>query len=99
MKNINDLVANRASKPVEKTKARCRRDELVDAFLAKLNPDRVAAGYQPYTPGVVLGKIKRAGYQTDTDDLHTLYRQCESAHSFGKLFSYLMKNSVDSRSA
>ena len=71
---------------------RSERDELLDAFLSRLNPDRLKDGYQPYTHAHLAKKLKAAGY-TDAD-YYGLFNSCERARSFGRLFAHLTKPKV-----
>ena len=73
----------------EPTNARCRRDLIIEDFLSRLNPSREEAGYRPYTATWLIGRIAKSGRRTDEESLHALYRECEKARSFGRLFSAL----------
>lgn len=87
MKSISQSIQQRPT--IEPTKARCRRDLIVEDFLSRLNPSRQEAGYRPYTATWLLGRIAKSGRRTDEESLHALYRECEKARSFGRLFSAL----------
>lgn len=65
------------------------RGELLDKFLARLNPDREASGYKPYTHArvsLMLQHIKAI------DELDAFYKQCEqSGIPFGAFFHWSLK--------
>jgi len=72
---------------VEKNRT-TERGEMLEMFLDKLNPARIADGYKPYT-------IKRIAVllaHIPTDDLYAFYRQCETSDlPFGAKFHYELK--------
>lgn len=90
MEKLSELIQQNIQRP---TTARCERDTLIDDFLARLNPSRKAAGYEPFSASRVLGDIKRAKGNADTETLRNLYKQCAQARNFGKLYTYLVKPS------
>jgi hypothetical protein len=65
------------------------RGDVLDMFLSRLNPDRVAKGFKPLTHSrlsVMLAHIK------ETDDLHAFYRQCDQAGiPFSAFFHWSLK--------
>lgn len=65
-----------------------QRGEILDKFLAKLNPSREASGYKPFTHArlsVMLAHIQ-------TEDLHAFYRQCETTNiPFSAFFFWSLK--------
>ena len=76
---------------VKGTKGSNYSDQL-DQFLDRLNPSRVSAGYKPYTHSRIGRMLKLAGYKAG--DLHRLYKECDQANSFSKLFHWKMKQRV-----
>ena len=71
---------------------RSERDELLNMFCDRLNPDRVKDGYQPYSPSRLAKILKDAGFKQF--DWLPLYKSCDRARSFGRLFSHLTKTKV-----
>ena len=65
-------------------------DVQLDAFLAQLNPGRLADGYQPYTHARLAALLSKAGIR-DANSAYVFYRRCEQGNSFSRLFSYLIK--------
>jgi hypothetical protein len=65
------------------------RGDILDRFLERLNPSRVAAGYKPYTHArlsLMLQHIKGA------DELHAFYEQCDKAGiPFSAYFHWALK--------
>ena len=55
MQNINSLLKN-PTRPAKKKRA-SERGDLMDFFLANLNPERVKGGYKPLTPGYLSFKL------------------------------------------
>jgi hypothetical protein len=74
---------------------RCERDELLDKFLSKLNPPRVADGYPPLTHSRLARLLKASDHAES--DWHAFYKLCDGAESFSKLFWYLVKLSTAAR--
>lgn len=64
------------------------RGEMLDEFLARLNPSREAKGYKPFS-------IKRLAMMLShvpTEDLHAFYKQCDQAGiPFGAYFHWSLK--------
>jgi len=76
---------DRFQKPT--TKANSERAEMLEKFLTKMNPDRIASGYKPITPariGVMLAHVP-------TSDLFPFFKECEQAKSFGALFHWKLR--------
>lgn len=65
-------------------------EEQLDNFLKKLNPDRTASGFLPYTHARLARLLKKAGI-SDSAGAYLFYRQCETGRSFSRLFAYLTK--------
>ena len=65
-----------------------QRGELLDKFLAKLNPTRVADGYKPLTHS----RISKSLAHIPTEDLHAFYQQCEKSNiPFSAYFFWSLK--------
>jgi hypothetical protein len=79
-------ILDRYAKPVAHG-PRHEREEMLDMFLARLNPSRVKEGYEPLDHAA-LGTIFTG---VPTADLFPFYRTCETAKSFGGMFWYLVK--------
>jgi hypothetical protein len=71
------------------------RGEVLDMFLNRLNPSRVAAGYKPLSHSrlaVMLAHIKQV------DELHAFYRQCDQAGiPFSAFFHWSLKPTNQSK--
>lgn len=64
------------------------RGELLDKFLARLNPARKADGYREYSHARIAVMLSHI----PTDDLYAFYKQCEDAGiPFGAKFHYELK--------
>lgn len=63
------------------------RGELLDKFLERLNPPRVAAGFRKLSHGFLAKKLEGV----PTDDLYAFYKECERAHSFSRWFWYKLR--------
>jgi hypothetical protein len=79
-----DLPANYIEKfkPASQLKTnqpRSSRDELLDRFLDRLNPSRIADGYKPYSASHVAGILSRAG--VTTEGMFLFYQRCDSGQS------------------
>lgn len=70
-----------------KNQPRSEREELLDRFLAKLNPDRAKKGMDP----ISVGRLVKMFELVPTHDLHAIYKNCERGRSFGGLFWHIMK--------
>lgn len=65
-----------------------QRGDMLDKFLAKLNPSRIAAGYKPLTHARLSALISHI----PTEDLYAFYRQCEtSTLPFSAYFHWALK--------
>ena len=73
-----------AAAEIKTGEPRSNRDALVNDFLAKLNPDRIKKGMEPFSPARLQKMLKDAGYAEHT--WHALYKSCERARVFGALF-------------
>jgi hypothetical protein len=67
---------------------RTQREELLDKFLSKLNPDREKAGFPPYSHARLARMLKGM----TTQQLYILFRECDQARSFGGLLKWKLKN-------
>jgi hypothetical protein len=64
------------------------RGENLDKFLERLNRERDAEGYKPYT----IERVAVLLAHVPTDDLHAFYKQCEQAGiPFGAYFHWSLK--------
>lgn len=64
------------------------RGEMLDKFLARLNPGRVAGGYKPLTHA----RIGKMLAHIPTDDLYAFYQLCERSDlPFGAFFHWSLK--------
>ena len=70
-----------------KSAARSEREELLDRFLSRLNPDRAEAGLKPLAPSALATLLTGV----PTTDLYGFYKSCERARSFSRLFWHLLK--------
>jgi hypothetical protein len=70
--------------------------DTLDQFLTRLNPSRVQAGYEPLTHSQLGKKLSDADYTT-AHDAYRLYRACERANHFSKLFWYKLRPSSHDR--
>lgn len=87
---FNEILEKR--QPFElKANIRSERDELNQMFLAKLNPDRIKAGFKPLT--AVRLNMMFSDSQLKTSDLWAFYRECERAKHFSKYFYWALKGS------
>ncbi len=65
-----------------------QRGELLDKFLSRLNPSRIADGYKPLTHSRISGFLAHI----PTEDLHAFYQQCEKATiPFSAYFHWSLK--------
>lgn len=70
-----------------RSKATSERAELIEKFLSRLNPPRIADGFKPLTParlGAMLAHVP-------TEDLWPFYRSCEQANSFSRFFHWSLR--------
>lgn len=65
-------------------------EEILDRFLLQLNPGREQDGFKPYTHARLASILKKAGVN-DTSAAYLLFRRCQDANSFSRLFAYLTK--------
>jgi hypothetical protein len=63
------------------------RGELLDKFLARLNPPRVAGNFKPLSHG----RLSAILSHIPTDELYPFFRQCEGANSFSRFFWWSLK--------
>ena len=56
--------------------------DLLDQFLARLNPSRITDGYDPLTHASLATFLTKVL----TKDLYTFYKECDWAKNFSKLF-------------
>lgn len=86
---MRHLATNMARFQVVENNRGSARGDVLDRFLARLNPSRVAAGYKPYTHArlsLLLQHIKGA------DELEAFYKQCEKAGiPFSAFFHWSLK--------
>lgn len=75
---------------VQKNQPRNEREELLDRFLAKLNPDRLKKGMEEISHSRLAGMLEGRS----SSDIYGLYQSCDRARSFGGLFWHLMKPKV-----
>lgn len=66
---------------------RTEREELLDRFLARLNPARTEANLKPLSYAGLAAKLAKI----PTGDLHSFYQNCDRARSFSRLFWHLLK--------
>lgn len=65
------------------------RGEILDRFLERLNPSRVAAGYKPYTHARLSLMVQHI---KGNDELHAFYEQCDKAGiPFSAMFHWSLK--------
>lgn len=85
MKTINFAKKNFA---VVKNNHGSQRGELLDKFLSRLNPSRIADGYKPLTHS----RVSLLLAHIPTEDLHAFYQQCEEATiPFSAYFHWSLK--------
>lgn len=65
--------------------------DLVGRFTERINPDRISAGFKPYSYARVGMMLSGLTYAV----MEQLYIKCDKASSFGKTFNYLIKNHKD----
>lgn len=86
---MKPLASNMARFKVVKGNRGSARGEILDRFLARLNPSREAAGYKPYTHArlsLLVQHIKGA------DELEAFYKQCDTAGiPFSAYFHWSLK--------
>lgn len=72
---------------VEKNRG-SQRGEMLDKFLARLNPSRVAAGYKPLSHARIAVLVSHI----PTEDLYAFYKQCEASQlPFSAYFHWAIK--------
>jgi len=71
---------------------RCERDDLIDRFLASLNPEQIADSRPPYTFARVAKMLQGQSDQR----LYQLLQECsaEGVRSFGAMLNYKLKSTV-----
>lgn len=77
MEKIGNLFST-LPQPVE-TSRRTERGDLLDTFLARLNPPRVKEGYKPLT----YGRLSYLLTAVPTKDLYALQARCDDAERHG----------------
>jgi hypothetical protein len=66
-------------------------EEQLDRFAARLNPDRIKAGFRPYSHARIAKLLSNAGIN-DAAGAHHFFRKLEvEARVFGRLFDKLTK--------
>lgn len=85
------------TKPLTAPAERSERDELLQRFLDRVNPTRVRDGFAPYTHGRLARMVSAAGYETA--DLHRLFKECDGAAHFSKLFHWKLRQRTKPQSA
>lgn len=76
-----------------RVKIRSARDEQITRFYERgsiMITDRKTKELRRATEGEIAGLLGKAGYKT-AEQMHALYRDCEWAQSFSKLFWYKVK--------
>jgi len=63
------------------------RGEMLDKFLARLNPEREEKGYR----GMSHAGISTVLQKIPTDDLYAFYQDCDRAKKFGAHFWWALK--------
>ncbi len=63
------------------------RSDLLDRFLERLNPPRLAAGYRPLSHGRLAAMFKGV----PTGDLYPFFKDCERANDFSRFFWWSFK--------
>lgn len=64
-----------------------QRGEMLDKFLARLNPPRIAEGFRPLTHG----RLSQLLAHIPTEDLYAFHRSCEQANSYSRFFWWSLK--------
>lgn len=64
-----------------------QRGDMLDKFLAKLNPSRIAAGYKPLTHA----RLSMMLSHLHTDQLYPFYKDCQRAKNFSAYFHWSLK--------
>lgn len=65
--------------------------EQIGNFADRLNPSRIAAGYDPLPYKVIARLLKRAGV-SNAEDAYLLFKRCESYDNFSKGFYHQIKS-------
>lgn len=90
--DIPENLLDKYRAPATKSGApRNERQEMMDKFLAKLNPPREAEGYPPLT----VSRLSVSLQGIPTGDLHAFYQECSNAKSFGRFFWWSLKPQED----
>jgi hypothetical protein len=71
---------------VEKSSS-TERGMYYDMFLARLNPPRLAGGFNKLSPAFLAKKLQGI----PTADLHAFYQQCERANNFSRYFWWALR--------
>lgn len=82
-------IKNNLSKfKVVKNNRGSQRGEMLDKFLERLNPPRIADGYKPLSHS----RLSKLLAHIPTEDLHAFYKQCENSDMpFGAYFHWSLK--------
>lgn len=93
MNTINDYLQQKLSQLQEapQNKRRTERGDLVQQFREKLNQGRVENGFSEISFARMAGILKGKSLF----NLYALYRECEQANHFGKLFWYKIEKEKD----
>lgn len=72
----------RIEKPT--TKANSERASLIELFVTKINNSRIAAGYKPYSSGMIASKMSHH----KTEDLMGYYKDLSNSKNFCALWHW-----------
>ncbi len=81
---MQPIAAHLTKRPAPKKDSKTERGEMMQYFLDRINPDRIATGRKPYTMGR-MGKMLEA---IPTKDLYALKSRCDKAKTFGSTFHF-----------
>lgn len=83
------VAANMARFQVVKGNRGSARGDILDRFLERLNPPRVASGYKPYTHARLSLMVQHI---KGVDELEAFYKQCDKAGiPFSAYFHWALK--------